>query len=80
MFLSVPGAGVEKTTDATPAWDDVRETGTERFSEDGQEHDGDVDDLGLEVHDFLEDSTKGRQSNTYHPSAHYILRVSKVVY
>jgi hypothetical protein len=36
--------------------------------------------LGLEVHDFLEDSTKGRQSNTYHPSARYILRVSKVIY
>src|SRR6478735_8046257 len=75
MLLSVPGTGVEKTTDATPAWDDVSETGTERLSEDGQEHDGDVDDLGLEVHDLLEDTTKGRQSNAYHPSAYYITKV-----
>lgn len=58
MLLAVPGEGVEEAADSTFSWDELRQGCTQGLGENGQEHDGHVDDLGLEVHDFLQDTAE----------------------
>ena len=62
MLLRVPWAWVEESTDGTPSWDEDGHGLTEGVGEDSQEHDGDVNDLWLEVEDFLQDGTEGRKT------------------
>lgn len=64
VFLLVERSRVEESTYGTPSRDEESHGFTDGISQDGQEHDGDVDDLGLEVEDFLQDGAEGRETKT----------------
>lgn len=60
----VEGSGVEETAQTAFAWDNVDHGLAQDVCNGGQEDLRDVDDLRLEVEDFLQDAAKDGQAQT----------------
>lgn len=65
MLLEVERVGIEPFSNGSSSWNDKSKTLAENVGKDGQEDDGDVDCLRLEIEDFLEGGAEDGQSDAF---------------
>jgi hypothetical protein len=65
MLLCIERAGIQESADRAPSWDHEGQKFSYGVRQDCQEHNGNVNDLGFEIEDLLEDSSKGGKSDAY---------------